>query len=440
MKYKTTTLLILLTIFLFISCNKQEIGIVEIPLNYHEGNGEFYREAVTIKWNSETPQQDDPWTGTQKTIKGIPTDWTETKQGSIILNMYQHVYQNYLSGDITPEWYAELQKSWNWTPDLTQLSDKPLNVTVQVARGIDATGKEMVIIDTNANDDFSDDTPFAPERLANKSYANYKDYIVYATYERLKNGDIVREQCPLLIFNMRQLVYCVPQHATATVNKETVHVNLGFRDVYFKKAALYVPKKGAKKEFDKVLYEDQIQKNEYVEVGRKLYKYLGIDRNRDLLLLENVTIPREDVQSTQIGFKAYPFEGKPLMRENVLSLESLKGKYVYLYFWSTSCRYCMEEVNPLTDLHFELSGKKVEFIGICCDSTEEDLMQAYLQYVLDYPLILSTEENNIGKLYNIAAYPTTFLLDPNGTIIAKGLRIDALRAKLVELGLYEFRY
>ena len=36
--------------------------------------------------------------------------------------------------------------------------------------------------------------------------------------------------------------------------------------------------------------------------------------------------------------------------------------------------------------------------------------------------ILSTDSNNIIEDYGVIEYPTTFLLNPDGLIIAKGLR------------------
>jgi hypothetical protein len=39
----------------------------------------------------------------------------------------------------------------------------------------------------------------------------------------------------------------------------------------------------------------------------------------------------------------------------------------------------------------------------------------------------------VAKLYGVQAIPQNFLLDPNGKVIAKNLRGDALDAKLAEV-------
>ncbi|SDD41019.1 hypothetical protein SAMN04488024_105357 [Pedobacter soli] len=41
--------------------------------------------------------------------------------------------------------------------------------------------------------------------------------------------------------------------------------------------------------------------------------------------------------------------------------------------------------------------------------------------------------NEVAKMYGIQSIPANFLIDPNGKIVAKGLREQALQDKLQEL-------
>ena len=42
-------------------------------------------------------------------------------------------------------------------------------------------------------------------------------------------------------------------------------------------------------------------------------------------------------------------------------------------------------------------------------------------------------DNEVAKLYDIRAIPQNFLIDPNGIIVAKDIRGEALHEKLAEI-------
>ena len=76
-------------------------------------------------------------------------------------------------------------------------------------------------------------------------------------------------------------------------------------------------------------------------------------------------------------------------------------------------------------------------MGISLDGA--DGKNAWLKAIRDDGLIwtqvsdLRKWENRVAKLYSITAIPQSFLIDPNGIIIAKGLNSKELRTKLEEI-------
>ena len=47
-----------------------------------------------------------------------------------------------------------------------------------------------------------------------------------------------------------------------------------------------------------------------------------------------MNLPKNELYSTQIGFKPLSFEGRDFVTDSNILLDELKGKYVLLDFWA----------------------------------------------------------------------------------------------------------
>ena len=74
-----------------------------------------------------------------------------------------------------------------------------------------------------------------------------------------------------------------------------------------------------------------------------------------------------------------------------------------------------------------------EIVGIAEYSSAESIAMTIEKYGIQWPLILSDNDSRIGGVYGIQGYPTTFLLDREGAIIAKNLRGKALEEKVLNI-------
>jgi peroxiredoxin len=137
------------------------------------------------------------------------------------------------------------------------------------------------------------------------------------------------------------------------------------------------------------------------------------------------------VENIQVGKAAPDFtldsnDGKKI------ALSSLKGKYVLVDFWASWCQPCRQE-NPNTiKLYEKYSKKGLEVLGVSTDQDNAKWLEAVSQDKLTW-LQVRDSLGEVANMYGIEQLPTTFLLDKEGTIIARDLRGEELAKKLDEL-------
>lgn len=119
----------------------------------------------------------------------------------------------------------------------------------------------------------------------------------------------------------------------------------------------------------------------------------------------------------------------------VITLSSLKGNYVLIDFWAAWCRPCRAENPNVVRLYSQYSDKNFEILGVSLDKTKDAWVKAIEQDRLPWKHVsdLKYFNSEAAATYQIQAIPATFLIDPQGKIIAKGLRGPSLAAKLKEI-------
>ncbi len=98
-----------------------------------------------------------------------------------------------------------------------------------------------------------------------------------------------------------------------------------------------------------------------------------------------------------------------------LTLSSLQGKYVVLDFWGSWCVWCIKGFPEMKEAYAKYKDK-VEFIGIACNDTEGRWQSALQKYELPWPQVLNGTDPDVTKLYNVTAFPTKVVIDPQGNI------------------------
>jgi peroxiredoxin len=158
------------------------------------------------------------------------------------------------------------------------------------------------------------------------------------------------------------------------------------------------------------------------------------DKYPNTPMISTMKVQLDEMRALSVGQVAPDFE-LPNPQGQMIKLSSLKGKYVMIDFWAAWCKPCRAENPNVVRMYNQYKDKGFEVFGVSLDRTREDWVKAIEVDGLTWPQVSDLKYFNsaAATLYKIDAIPATYLLDPEGKIIAKDLRGASLEAKLAEL-------
>ncbi|MCB9169741.1 MAG: TlpA family protein disulfide reductase [Flavobacteriales bacterium] len=117
------------------------------------------------------------------------------------------------------------------------------------------------------------------------------------------------------------------------------------------------------------------------------------------------------------------------------ALSALRGQYVLIDFWASWCRPCRMEMPNVKRVYERFHAKGFEILGVSLDRTHDAWVKAIEQDGLPWKHVsdLGFWNNAAAQEYGVSSIPFTVLVDPDGKVIAKGLRGPALEQKLAEV-------
>lgn len=139
-------------------------------------------------------------------------------------------------------------------------------------------------------------------------------------------------------------------------------------------------------------------------------------------------------QSVGIGDRYADFEqgdttGKPVR------LSDFEGKVVLLEFWGSWCGPCRKSNPELEKVYQEFKAKGFEILGVASDTSRDAWLTAIEQDGISWTNVsdLQGSQNKAAVIYGINYYPSNFLIDRTGKIIARDLKPGKLRERLKKI-------
>lgn len=110
--------------------------------------------------------------------------------------------------------------------------------------------------------------------------------------------------------------------------------------------------------------------------------------------------------SDQIGLKEIKLE---TLDGKTIDMQSLEGKTVFINFWATWCKPCLQEMPSIEKAKQELTDPNIVFLFASNEEPEQILsFKERRKFDFDYVRVTNFES------LNIQALPTTFIFDPKG--------------------------
>jgi len=161
------------------------------------------------------------------------------------------------------------------------------------------------------------------------------------------------------------------------------------------------------------LLSDEMKKTSY---GKNIREFIQL--NKDI----------------KVGDRYVDFTQQDTAGKNV-SVSDFKGKFLLLEFWGSWCGPCRANNPELVKLYREFKDKGFEILGVAADDQKKYWIDAIRKDSLPWKNVsdLKGDRNKAALIYGINKYPSSFLIDPGGTIIAVDLRGETLRNKLGEI-------
>lgn len=107
------------------------------------------------------------------------------------------------------------------------------------------------------------------------------------------------------------------------------------------------------------------------------------------------------------------------LHDDTITLSSYRGKQpVLLFFWTTWCPFCQNELRALNDRYGGLIQDGLEVLGVDVGETYDKVNSFASSYYLAFRVLLD-KDTSASKAYNLAGVPTYVLVNKDGDIVFK---------------------
>lgn len=121
-------------------------------------------------------------------------------------------------------------------------------------------------------------------------------------------------------------------------------------------------------------------------------------------------------------------------KNDTISLETFKDKYLILTFAASHCEFCEPEYAELSAIQNTFPAKELAILTISLDENKEDWKKSAQEKGINWIQVIDSAgwNSNMASLYNVFSIPCNYLIDKDRTIIGSKLQVDSIQAILNE--------
>lgn len=171
--------------------------------------------------------------------------------------------------------------------------------------------------------------------------------------------------------------------------------------------------------------------NELEEAANSTDKSIANNKFVKLLKARVATLKRVQVGQPYIDITQDDPKGNPVSLSSVVK----DNKYVLVDFWASWCQPCRRENPNVVNAYHKYHNKGFTVFGVSFDNRKDDWVRAIQADGLVWTQVsdLKGWGNGAVKLYGVQSIPQNVLIGPDGKIVARNIRGEALQNKLKEL-------
>lgn len=157
----------------------------------------------------------------------------------------------------------------------------------------------------------------------------------------------------------------------------------------------------------------------------------GLKQSYDQQLAQMAEQEKNEKENSWVGKQAPDFS-EPDASGHDVSLASFKGKYLLVDFWASWCAPCRAENPNVVKAYNQFKGKNFAILGVSLDKEKDAWQEAVRADGLAWTHVsdLKYWESKAVSTFKFNGIPFNILIDPQGKIIAEGLRGDELENEL----------
>jgi len=122
-----------------------------------------------------------------------------------------------------------------------------------------------------------------------------------------------------------------------------------------------------------------------------------------------------------LGFGKGALAGEIILNNlsgRAVNLSSYKGKPVVLFFWTTWCPYCRQELKILNQQYSVMTKEGIVVFGVNVNEPDYKVQKFFKGYQLNFNILLD-KSGLLANKYNLLGVPTYVFLDKTGQIISQ---------------------